>query len=194
MEQTPEEIRLLNLQKKIFRLRRQGISWVDIAQEINKDSKTPLKVPKVQDLYNSYKIKQSAIASSTKNGRAEAKIVNEQFNADMQELIDNLKIKTQKHLKIADELLVEAYEEGNTRAYFKNLPVAISLFRTVLDQLNFLGKQVESINITQNNLILSETDIMNIVNKTWKQKEKDTGMSVHPGTGEIIYLDDSLKR
>ena len=193
MEQTPEELKTLKMQRRIWKLRREGITWVNIGSKISKEFKQLYKIPKIQELYDSYAARESVIANTTKNGKKEAVRVQEEFNDEMKQMIESVKSKAQKHLDIADELLIEQYDAGNAKAYFRNLPVAISLFRSVLDQLNFLDKRLEKINITQNNLILNETQILQLVNKTYRQKEKETGMILHPGTGQLIVLNKKKK-
>lgn len=191
---TPEEFKTFKIQKKIWRLRRDGTSWVNISDRIKEEFNQVFKTTKIQELYDSYAAKEATVANTTKNGKKEAVKVTKEFNNEMKDMLENVKSKAQKHLEIADELLIEQYEAGNSNAYFKNLPVAISLFRSVLDQLAFLDKRLEKIQITQNNLILNETQILQLVNKAFTQKEKETGMILHPGTGQLIVLDKNKKK
>jgi hypothetical protein len=193
MEQTPEEIRTLKIQRRIWKLRRQGTTWLVISERINEEFNILYKIPAVKDLYDSYAARENVIANTTKNGKKEAVKVTKEFSDEMKSMMESVRSKAQKHLDIADEMLIEQYEAGNSKAYFRNLPVAISLFRAVLDQINTLDKRLEKINITQNNLILNETQILQLVNKTFKQKEKETGLAIHPGSGQLIVLDDKKK-
>lgn len=190
MAQTLDEIRALNIEKKVWKLRRKGISWTEISKEINQEFNQEFKTTKIQEIYDTYAARQTAVASTTKNGKVEANKVAGEFNDEMKVMLESVRSKAQKHLDIADELLIDQYNAGNSKAYFRNLPVAISLFRAVLDQINVLDRRLEKISITQNNLILNETQIIQLVNKSFEQKEKETGMVVHPGTGQLIVVDE----
>ena len=194
MGQTPEELRILKIQRRIWKLRREGKPWTEVSSKINYEFKQELKTTKVQELYDQYAALQTVIANTTKNGKKEAVKVSKEFSDEMKDLLESVKSKAQKHLDIADELLLDQYKAGNSRAYFKNLPVAISLFRAIIDQLNFLDKRLEKIQITQNNLVLNETQILQLVNKSFIQKEKETGMAIHPGTGQLIILEKKKKK
>lgn len=194
MEQTPEELRLLKIQRKIWRLRREGVAWTDISSKINNEFKQTFKTPKIQELYDQYAARETVIANTTKNGKKEAVKVSKEFNDEMKIMLESVKSKAQKHLDIADELLIEQYDAGNSKAYFRNLPVAISLFRAIIDQLNFLDKRLEKIQITQNNLVLNETQILQLVNKSFKQAENREGYFIHPGSGILTPVGGKKKK
>ena len=90
--------------------------------------------------------------------------------------------------------MIEQYEQGASNAYFKNLPVAISLFRSVIDQVNAIGKRMEKIEVNQTNYILNETQILAIINKDIEKKQKEQGFEIHPGTGELINSDRKKRK
>ena len=189
-----DDIRNLNIQKKIYRLRRKGLNWVLVASKVSEEFDNNLSSKQAQELYDKYISRSETIHSSRVNGRKEAFEVNETWSKEMKELIENIKGKALKHLAIADELLISQYDAGNTKAYFDNLPVAISLFRSLLDQANFLGRRLEKIEVNQTSFILNETQILQLVNKQMAQKEKEAGYSIHPGTGDLVIIDQEKNR
>ncbi|HUS51595.1 MAG TPA: hypothetical protein VMZ91_15620 [Candidatus Paceibacterota bacterium] len=181
-----DEIRKKNISRRVFKLRREGKTWSDVADVVNDEFDEELSSVKVENLYDYYVALNEVILNTRDNERREAFKVNEIFDEEMKRMINAIKTKSMKHLKIADDLLVEAYEEKDTKAYFRNLPVAIQLFRSILDQINFLNNRLQKIEINQNNLILNEPQILNIVNKAWKQKERDEEFIIHPGTNTLV--------
>jgi len=189
MNESLDEIRNLNIEKKVYRLRRQGLNWVTVASKVSKEFDKKISSKQVQDIYDKYVSRSEVQINSRRKGRVEAFDVNNEWQNETKKLIEEIKSKALKHLKIADELLISQYNEGNTKAYFNNLPVAISLFRSLLDQANFLGRRLEKIEINQNNLVLNETQILQIVNKAYTQKAKETGFKIHPGTGCLVPID-----
>ena len=189
MDSDLDEIRKFKLEKKVYRLRhRDGFSWDNVASKVSKEFNKNVSSKQAQDIYDKYISRSNVIINTKRDANKKAIEVNDEWMKEMKELLETIKKKALKHLEIADEILLEQYDEGNTKAYFNNLPVAISLFRSLLDQANFLGRRLEKIEINQQNFILNETQILQIVNKKMSQREREQGYVVHPGTGEIIVV------
>ena len=184
-----EEIKNFNIQKRIYKLRRQGLNWVLVASKISTEFKKEISSKQVQDHYDTYIAKSQVQINSRRKGRVEAYDVNGEWQKEMKELTETIKKKALKHLEIADELLISQYKLGDTKAYFNNLPVAISLFRSLLDQANSMSSRLEKIEINQTNLVLSETQILQIVTKAYTQKAKEHGFRIHPGRDTLIPID-----
>lgn len=183
-----EDHKKVKIQKRVYRLRKEGKTWNDVSVIVSKEFDSEVSSKKAQDLYDNHIAKAQVITQTLRESKREAVVVEREWNNEMKSLFEEIKKRALKHLEIADELLVSQYKDNNTKAYFKNLPAAISLMRSILDQINFLGKRLEKIEINQKSTILSETQMLQIVNKAWAQKEKETGMTIHPGTGQLIPL------
>ena len=196
MEKDVRDIKLLDIQRKVFRLRhRDGKKWNEISEVINKRFNKEFTSKKVQNIYDDYVAKSSVITSTMKNSKHESLEANREWVSEMKKLLETIKEKALKHLEIADEILIYQYKEGNTNAYFKNLPVAISLFRSLLDQANFLGNRLEKIEVNQKNYILNETQILQVVNKAWDKKEIESGFVAHPGKlGQLVPISELKKK
>ena len=195
MDSDLDNIREVKLEKKVYRLRhRDGKSWNEVAVKINKEFDKKFNSRRIQEIYDKYIYRSHVIKNTKQNAGREATRVNKAWMGEMKELLDIIKSKALKHLEIADKLLIEQYKEGNTNAYFKNLPVAISLFRSLLDQANSLGIRLEKIEINQKNFILNETQILQLVNQKMSQREKEQGYEVHPGTGLLVSIDKKKKK
>lgn len=174
--------------QRIFRLKSGGDNFTIISQKISKEFSDDINRFQISELYDFYAAKSNVIANTVRESKREALQVNKEWNNEIEELVQLIRTKSTKHLEIADELLINAYDDGNNKEYFKNLPVAISLFRSLLDQINSLDNRFKKIELTQNNLILNETQIMQIVDKTFMKKQKETGNFIHPGTQDIVKL------
>ena len=195
MDSDLEEIRKLKLEKKVFRLRhRDALPWSEVASKVSKEFNKNISSKYVQEVYDRH-ISRSRVILDTKSEANKAALeANKDWVDEMKELLEKIKTKTLRHLEIADEILIEQYDSGDTKAYFHNLPVAISLFRSLLDQAGFLGKRLEKIEITQKNFILNETQVLQIINKKMSQREREQGYKVHTGTGEIIVIKNTSKK
>lgn len=182
-----DEIRALKLERKVYRLRhRDGLAWTDVAKKVSKEFKKEINSKKTQEIYDMHVSRAKSVISVKREENRNATKVNDDWVKEMREIVQKIRSKALKHLEIADELLLNEYKQGNTKAYFNNLPVAIQLFRSLLDQANSLGRRLEKIEINQNNFILNETQILQLINKKMSQREHEAGYIIHPGTGQLL--------
>ena len=84
--------------------------------------------------------------------------------------------------------MVESYDSGNRAAFFKDLPAFNNLLRSLQKQVELLKDTQSKIIINQKNVILNDTQIFQSVNKVWREKERQMGQKIHPGTNQIISL------
>lgn len=95
-----------------------------------------------------------------------------------------------KHIRIADNKLVEQSNDGLTNAYFRNLPALMGICRTTIDQINLISKRNENLEKMQMQMQRDDMDdytkIMKMVNKAHDKKAKEQGYIIHPGTGELV--------
>ena len=108
---------------------------------------------------------------------------------EIKQLADRIK----KYLSMADKFLDEAFTSGNRRAFFNDLPAFNKLLKSLQDQIRLLREIQNKIQFNQHNNY-SKTEILQLVNKTLKQKEEETGKQIHPGTGLMIPIKNFKKK
>lgn len=185
-----EQIRELNLQREIYRLRKEGLNWRDIAFEVSEEFNKKISHKKVQELYEGYLARNEVILSSRREELEEAKEVANESEKEMIKLINEIRAKAKDHLELSDELLMGQYNNNEVRAYFKNLPVAIRLWKGILEQIETISKRQERVKANKNDYTLDEFQIMQMVNRAYDQKIKETGLRMHPGTQEWISIEE----
>ena len=105
--------------------------------------------------------------------------------------IDKWVSKLMKQMgKVFDEMI----NEGNLIGQVKMVPTLLAICREILNQISVIKLQQEKIVVNQKNVVLNEMQVLQIVNKQFKQKEEETGYAIHPGTGELINLKGKKKK
>ena len=186
MESDLEDIRNNKIETKVYRLRhRDALTWNDVAAKISNEFDMNMTIKKVKYLYDKHISKGTIVQSRKENDSRHSDSINEEWKEEMKDLVNTIKEKALKHLEIADKLLIEQADEGNTNSYFRNLPAAIAIWRNILDQINTISRRQEKIEINQKNYILNETQILQIVNQAYSKKAKESGFFIHPGRNRL---------
>jgi len=194
MKQNLEEIRNLNIQKKISRLRVYGNSFEEITKIINKEFDKNYTSMQIKKLLDKYVAQSNVITNKMKSLKQEATSVRRGWEKEIDEMIELLNDRIKKYLSMADKFLDEAFTSGNRRAFFNDLPAFNKLLKSLQDQIRLLRETQNKIQVNQQNLVLNKTQILQVVNQRLKQKEEETGMQIHPGTGELIPIKNFKKK
>ena len=191
MEKDLKEIESGKIEKKVYRLRhRDGLDWHDISSKVNEEFKKAVNSTQVEEIYDNHVARALVINNTNKNRVKEATKVTESWVKEVKQIIKKIKTVSLAHYDIANKKLLELAKEDNPDKYFDNLPAMVSVSRSLLDQAKFLGDKISKVEITQNKLVLNETQILQIVNNAYAQKEKDTGYFIHPGRNRLEHIKD----
>lgn len=191
MEKDLKEINEMKIEKKVYRLRhRHSYEWGNIVSAIKKEFDKEYTTTQIEAIFDKHIARPKVIGNIHREKNREIAQVQSAQAEEIKEIIKKIKTISMAHVEIANKKLLMYADMEDDKKYFDNLPVMISVCRSLLDQANFLGNKLTKIEITQNKLVLNETQIMQIVNDAYKQKERETGKRIHPGTGLLIDLSE----
>jgi len=192
MEKDLKDIEATKIEKKVYRLRhRHGFEWSKIGERVKEEFSKDFTSKQIEDIYDKHAARPKVIGNVHREKNREIAQVQTAQIKEVEQIINKIRNISFAHVDIANKKLLAHAEDEESNKYFDNLPVMISVCRSLLDQAKFLGDRLAKIEIVQNKLVLNETQILQIVNDAYAQKARETGLRIHPGTGQFVKVRES---
>lgn len=156
-----EDLQNPKLRKRVVELRRDGVNWSIIARKIMEEFNISVSIPTARNIFE----REIAVSTVTKP------VSRDQFKADYS-IINERYQKAVQWVDKLGEAIESLYKKLTPEQYMRYAPVILSVCREVLNQLDFIRREQERIQIKQQNFIYSPVQIMVEIHKQLVELEK----------------------
>lgn len=174
------------IEKKVYQIRKRGISWDEVSLKVSDAFDKKVSLEECKNFYNKHIARAEVITRTLADEKKAAIKVSIDWNKRMEEKLVEIDKWVSKLMKQMGKVFDEMINEGNLIGQVKMVPTLLAICREILNQISVIKLQQEKIVVNQKNVILNEMQVLQIVNKQFKQKEEETGYAIHPGTG-LLY-------
>jgi len=169
------------ISKRIYKLVTEGMPYSRIPEVILKEHKVSMTRQSVKKIYDRFIAKSDIIKRTQSSELNEAESVMDSWDNRMRDKFKQVDRAVTKLM----ETINEVAEYLPAQEYLKLAPTILATCREILNQLEFLRKEQDSIKVQQKNLIYSPMQIIQILNKNMNKLEKE---------GKIIIIPEGKRR
>ena len=189
-----KDLKDFEIEKKVYQIRKRGISWEEISLKISDEFNKKVSLEECKNFYNKHIARAEVITRTLADDKKAAIKVSVDWNKRMEEKLVEIDKWVSKLMKQMGKVFDDMINEGNLIGQVKMVPTLLAICREILNQISVIKLQQEKIVVNQKNVVLNEMQVLQIVNKQFKQKETELGYKIHPGLGTFIPLNKKKRK
>jgi hypothetical protein len=182
------------IEKRVYQIRKRGKSWEEVSMKVSDEFDKKVTTEECKNFYNTHIARAEVISRTLADDRKAALKVKFNWEERMDEKLAEIDKWVHKLMNRMGEIFDKALDEENYLLQVKMVPTLLAICREILNQISVMKKQQEKIVLNQKNVILNEMQVLQLVNKEFKRKETESGVTIHPGTGRLIDLNKMEKK
>ena len=160
-----EQFKNPKLIKFIYELKTEGMSDSKIAKKVEENFGIKIFRTTIGKIYKDYMAHNDMVADSL--GSTAKSVID--WNKKSEEKFERIERATTKLLDAIEEVSINMPPE----TYIKLTPTILAVCREILSQLQYLKKEQDKMALEQKDAIMSPLQIMKVIDKELKKKEKN---------------------